>query len=1131
MLIADIDHHEVILSKLWMNKNEILLNMWNDIIVFSNQLNTSISIFSISLNSKHSNWSRSTSSSSITQTKIFIMLKWLVRKESFLIQSINAASFKTLLNHSKRDKIKIFALFIMNINRKIAYNTQCDLNALNVSSINEMTQNLKDIKAKLSSKYHEFLDVFDRAQLNKLSSHRFYDHKIELINDSILSHCRVYWMFSVKLLKVKEYLNENLSKKFITSSQTFYFSLVLFILKANEDLRFCVNYRKLNVIFKRNKYSLSLINEIIDKIVSCKHLTRLNIISTFNKLQMHFDSENYITFITALEAYKYKMLLFELTNESIFFQQYMNDILWNFLNDFCQVYLDDILIYSKMRKKHRNHVKLVLSQLREAELQMNIRKCKFNVKETVFLEVIVSELDLCMNLSKVTVIISWITSINLKEIQSFMRFVNFYHCFIKNFSKLVKSFTQLTRKNTSFVWNEICVQVFDNLKKQVSSISVLRHFNLKRQAILKIDALNYVKDEILSQYNDERVLHSMIFYSKSMILAEINYHIYDKKLLIIIRCFEHWWLKLKCTELFIQMFIDHQTLKIFMKNKQLSQRQVNYLNILSKFNFQIIFRSGKMNTKIDALIRMFLANVSESAQRLEDCFQTILTFDRIEILFIELKANLYQRVRMINQTDELCSEYRQAMNENKFKFHITKLKNCEIIDEVLFRKDLLWVSENMHTKLLQEVHDQSSIFHFDNKWIINLVQRFYYWSDHQATIWWYIWNCHACQRSKASRNSINELHHSLSISQKRWKDITMNFITELSLSESYNIICIIICYLIKEHHYVLCHWKNDDISVEEMIWIMLWNVYQLHDLFSSIVSNKDSQFILTMWKSLCKRLRITASLFTVYHSEIDDQSKWVNQDVERELRIYCNYMQNDWVKWIFMMKFSDNFNIFSITSMTFFYFNKEFHSWMSFDLDTTDYETTHEWLEAKKANDIVIWMKELLNFDHQQLKKTKLIIKVQINKHRWNIIYKVDDWIWLSFRNIKTMRLCKDLKDKQLNLYQITVKVSIFYHLRLLVSMKHLHSMFSSKLLQSYSEDSLSEQHSESFRSITIKDDEHWKINDILNFKRYWDWIQYKVKWTDLDRNNKWYYVDKEKFNDSEKVLNEFHKLYSNKSR
>ncbi len=192
----------------------------------------------------------------------------------------------------------------------------------------------------------------------------------------------------------------------------------------------------------------------------------------------------------------------------------------------------------------------------------------------------------------------------------------------------------------------------------------------------------------------------------------------------------------------------------------------------------------------------------------------------------------------------------------------------------------------------------------------------------------------------------------------------MNFIIELSLSEDYNIICIIICCFIKEHYYVFCHWKDNDISVEEMIWIMLWNVYWLHDLFSSIVSNKDFQFISTVWKSLCKQLRITASLFTVYHLKINDQMKQVNQNVECELRIYCNYMQNNWVKWISMMKFSDNFNIFSIISMISFYFNKDFHSRMSFNSNTTDYKITCERLKARKANDIVIQMKELLSFNH-----------------------------------------------------------------------------------------------------------------------------------------------------------------------
>ncbi len=157
-----------------------------------------------------------------------------------------------------------------------------------------------------------------------------------------------------KLQKVKKYLNENLFKEFITFSKASYFSFVLFILKANEDLQFCIDYQKLNAIIKRNHYFLSLINEMINKIVDCKHLTWLDIISTFNKLRMHSDSENYIIFIIALKVYKLKMLSFELINDSVSFQQYMNDVFWNFLNDFCQVYLDDILIYSKLNENINN---------------------------------------------------------------------------------------------------------------------------------------------------------------------------------------------------------------------------------------------------------------------------------------------------------------------------------------------------------------------------------------------------------------------------------------------------------------------------------------------------------------------------------------------------------------------------------------------------------------------------------------------------------------------------------------------------------------------------------------------------------------------------------------------------------
>ncbi len=197
MLIADIEHHEAILSKLWMNKNEILLNMKHDTIIFFDQLDTSISIFSISINTKHSNWSWSTLIFSAAHSKIFKMLKHLVsffQKESFLIQNINVASFQALVKRKKKNQTKIFTMFIEDINRKIIYNTQCKLDVINVFSINEMTQNLKDIKVKLSLKYQNFLDIFDWAQADKLLSHHLYDHKIKLTSDATSSCCQAYQM-------------------------------------------------------------------------------------------------------------------------------------------------------------------------------------------------------------------------------------------------------------------------------------------------------------------------------------------------------------------------------------------------------------------------------------------------------------------------------------------------------------------------------------------------------------------------------------------------------------------------------------------------------------------------------------------------------------------------------------------------------------------------------------------------------------------------------------------------------------------------------------------------------------------------------------------------------------------------
>ncbi len=157
----------------------------------------------------------------------------------------------------------------------------------------------------------------------------------------------------------------------------------------------------------------------------------------FNKLHMSTESENLITFVTFFNVYKYKVMLFELINESTFFQHYINNMLFNYLHKFCQIYLNNILIYNNILKKHKTHVKKMLNKLHEVNLQINIDKCKFEIQKILFLKLLIFINNLWMNFQKVDVIWSWKVSRSLTYVQIFIDFYNFYQWFIKNFLKII----------------------------------------------------------------------------------------------------------------------------------------------------------------------------------------------------------------------------------------------------------------------------------------------------------------------------------------------------------------------------------------------------------------------------------------------------------------------------------------------------------------------------------------------------------------------------------------------------------------------------------------------------------------------------------------------------------------------
>ncbi len=327
---------------------------------------------------------------------------------SMNIAMIETATYKMLVKWSD---IKIFAVIILKIDRLIT-TVENKSEEVNLHELFH-AKALEQVKIKLLSEYHDYLNVFNQAIINQLSLHYFYDHKIELIDEETSSRSRLYQMFNHKFQKIKKYLIDYLNKEFIFFSFASYVSLILFIKKKDDSLRFCINYRKLNALIKWDCYSLSLIDETFTHIQESKYLTWLNIIVAFNKLCMHSDNKDLTIFIIFFDSYKYHVMLFELINESVFYQHYMNDVLFKYLHEFCQIYLNDIIIYSKILKQYKRHVWLILNRLQEADLQININKCKFHIQKTIFLKLLISIEELKMNSQKMQAVIDWFTLNNL----------------------------------------------------------------------------------------------------------------------------------------------------------------------------------------------------------------------------------------------------------------------------------------------------------------------------------------------------------------------------------------------------------------------------------------------------------------------------------------------------------------------------------------------------------------------------------------------------------------------------------------------------------------------------------------------------------------------------------------------
>ncbi|MBW0579242.1 hypothetical protein O181_118957, partial [Austropuccinia psidii MF-1] len=267
--------------------------------------------------------------------------------------------------------------------------------------------------------------------------------------------------------------------------------------------------------------------------------SKIDLCGAYNLLRIKEVDEKLTAFRAKYGIYEVFFIPFGMTNPPASFQNLVNNIFSDFLDIFVVVYLDGIMVFSGSEEKHVKHVASVLQRLRDNNLFAKASKCVFHSSSVKYLGYVVSSEGLKLDSSKVQQVLNWPQLKNIKALQLFLGFANFYCCFIKNYSKTFSALTSLLKKDSPFIFNKEALSQFQILKEAFTNAPILSHFNPSLPAIVENDASYYALGAVQSQVNDSG-MHPIAFDSRKLLPAELNYEIHDKELFGIVWALKRW---------------------------------------------------------------------------------------------------------------------------------------------------------------------------------------------------------------------------------------------------------------------------------------------------------------------------------------------------------------------------------------------------------------------------------------------------------------------------------------------------------------------------------------------------------------------------------------------------------------
>jgi hypothetical protein len=1000
----------------------------------------------------------------------------------------------------------------------------------------------QEVKQLLPTYLQPYADLFVPEEGNKLPPHRgsTVDHTIELneVEGKIpeVPYGPLYAMSRDELLVLRRTLLDLLEKGFIRASNSPAASPVLFVRKPGGGLRFCVDYRALNALTKKDRYPLPLIKETLNMIGRATWYTKLDVTAAFHKIRITEGQEWMTAFRTRFGSYEWLVTPFGLANAPSTFQRYINWALREFLDDFASAYLDDVLIFTEgSLQKHHEHVRQVIERLQEAGLNLELSKCEFDVQRTKYLGFILEAgRGTSMDPEKVQAIRDWQAPTTVKGVRGFLGFANFYRKFIKDFAALSEPLVRLTKKDIPFQWEEEQDQAFQTLKEAFLSDEVLASLNPERGAVVECDSSGFAIGATLSQEDLSGNLRTVAYLSRKFTPAEANYPIHDKELLAVIFCLQEWDSELRSVREF-EVVTDHKNLEYFTKKQKLTERHVRWAQIMSQFNnMKIRYRPGKDNVRADALSRRDQdMPKGEDDERLTSReFVMLVPFYQQDSTYAApiqlptltpegsvLPDNLPQPPHLNDliarywdqaiEQDETYQAVRHAVQSGARSLNsVTKklavsLGDCTITNHNKLQwRNRTWVpnSEPIRTGIIQQAHLAVQTGHPGREETYRTIARMWYWPGMSEDNRRFVRNCDICRQSTPWRDGKHGYLRPLPVPSRTWQDLTVDFITGLPPSTGCVNLMVIKDRLSKGTILV----PLEKIEADDVAWAFVREVYRLHGLPRSITSDRGTQFVSDLWGGVCKLLGIQRNLSTAFHPQTDGLTERANSDIEVVARTYVNQAQDNWATLTPILELMLNTRTNSTTGVSPFFLQHGFentpfppdlpHNLSEGDaMDRTTNPKDRAQAIVRTLRQAADWAVSAMTYSQQQQ-------EAQANRTRLPAPkYKVGDWVWLNLKNVQTNRTSKKLDWKNQKFQVSRVRDPYWVELDVPWQTKSYHV----DLIRPAANDSLPSQvvREKQPGAVVIQDEdqeEHleYLVEEITGERVRNRQLQYQVKWT-----------------------------------